>query len=91
MPETIDGTMTLEDQESAIQFKEAKGYELKSLKAAAGNPPTNEAEFKKLDDDLPDLFKLVQGAVPDDKEEVWSGTIYVEGKKQKAAGFREAE
>lgn len=92
MSETIDGNMTLADQESAVQFKDAKGYQLQSLKAVGASPPTNEAEFEQLPDgQLPDLLKLVIGSVPVGETEVWSGTIYIEGKQKKAAAYRQPE
>lgn len=92
MPETIDGSQTLTEQESAIQFKEGKGYKLKTLKAGKKKPPTNEAEFERLPiGELPDLFTLVLDSVPEGEEEVWSGKIYVEGELKEAAAYRVPE
>jgi hypothetical protein len=92
MAESIDGKGTLAEQESAIQFKEAKGYRLKSLKSGKGQPPTNTASFDRLPiGEVPDLFTLALEAVPDGEKEVWSGTIYVEGELKKAAAYRVPE
>ena len=87
--ETIDGMYDLNDTESAIQSKEAEGFEMKTLRAGAQPPPTNEADFKDLPaGELPDDFHLTLGNVPTGKEEVWSGTIYVQGKLKAAKGYR---
>jgi hypothetical protein len=92
MPETIDGSLTLAEQESAIQFKEAKGYQLKSFKAGKKQPATNEAEFVKLPiGELLDLFTLVLDLVPEGEKEVWSGNIFVEGELKTAAAYRVPE
>jgi hypothetical protein len=92
MPETIDGNNNLQKQESCIQFKEAKGYRLKSFQCAADNPPTNEAEFERLPvGELPDPFKLVLDHVPSGEIEIWNGTIYVEGHKKEVAAYRVGE
>ena len=92
MPETINGSMTLAQQESAIQFKEAKGYKLNSFKADPKNPPTNNAEFDKLPiGGLPDLFQLVLGSVPEGETQIWSGKIYVEAELKQAAAYRVPE
>jgi hypothetical protein len=91
MPETIDGNQNLRKQESSIQFKEAKGYRMKSFGCGADNPPTNEADFERLPTgQLPDLFKLVLDQVPSGETEIWNGTIYVEGSKKQAAAYRVA-
>ena len=91
MAETIDGTQSLQKQESCIQFKEAKGYRLESFKCGADNPPTNEAEFERLPiGQLPDRFKLALDQVPSGETEIWNGTIYVEGHKQEVAAYRVA-
>lgn len=92
MRETIDGDLTLAEQESCIQFKEAKGYRLRTLTAGVDDPPTNEAEFDKLPiGQLVDLIRLCVGSVPVDEEEVWNGTIYVEGEKKVVSAYRVPE
>ena len=86
MSETIDGSLTLAEQQSAIQFKEAKGYQLKTLKSGSKTPPTNEVEFDTLPiGQLPDLFTLVLDSVPDGEDKVWSGKIFIKGQIRQAA------
>ncbi len=88
MPEYLDGNTPLADQESAIQFKEAKGFELVSLKASEDQGPANEVEFKRLPiGHRPKRIKLIEGESTEEGV-VWSGEIYVEGSKQKAYAKR---
>ncbi|MEK7674967.1 MAG: hypothetical protein AAB676_03915 [Verrucomicrobiota bacterium] len=89
MSETIDGSQPLADQESAIQFKEAKGYELTALAADETDPPMNTAEFKRLPiGQLPKRIHLTQGPVPAGGKRVWSGNIYIDGNASDALAYR---
>ena len=85
--ETFDGNYTLAETESAIQEQEAAGRKLTDLKKGSASPPTNEADFKNVDD-VPDDFHLTLGKIPSGKKEAWSGSIYVEGKSKSAKGYR---
>lgn len=90
MAVTIDGSQTLADQESAIQFKEAKGYALKSLAADTANPPENDAEFDKLPiGNRPSRIHLTVGALPAGKNKTCSGNIYVEGNLADVIAYRD--
>jgi hypothetical protein len=87
--QTIDGSYSLVETESAIQEQEAAGQELTTLKAGAATPPANEADFKDLESgEMPEDFHLTQGKIPTGKKPVWSGKIYVKGKLQSATGYR---
>ncbi|MBI4326238.1 MAG: hypothetical protein HY674_13385 [Chloroflexi bacterium] len=87
--EMIDGNYSLPETESAIQAQEAAGRELTSLRAGTSAPPTNEADFKDLPaGEMPADFHLTSGVIPKGKKKVWSGSIYVKGKRQKAKGYR---
>jgi len=88
MNETIDGNQPLADQESAIQFKEAKGYELTALAADEDNPPMNVAEFKRLPGGRPKRIHLTQDPLPPGEQEVWAGRIYVEGTMSDVVAYR---
>jgi hypothetical protein len=91
MSETIDGSQTLVEQESAIQLKEARGYRLTDLHAGAADPPTNVAEFEDLPAGHPVRIHLVEGSVPSGEKEVWSGEIYINSSLKHATAYRKAE
>jgi hypothetical protein len=86
----MDGNYTLAETESAIQAKEAAGREMITLEAGDSDPPTNEADYKKLSaGKRPSPLHLTQTDIPAGKPEVWSGSIYVEGTLQEAKAYRE--
>ena len=89
MRETIDGKQTLPDQESAIQFKEALGFELTAFAADETNPPLNNTDFNRLPiGQQPKPIHLTKGPLPPGETEVWSGRIFMEGKLADARAFR---
>jgi hypothetical protein len=88
MNETIDGNQSLSEQESAIQFKEATGFELTALAADESNPPTNNASFKELPTGRPKRIHLIRGSLPEGETEVLSGNIFVDGNKTDVVAFR---
>lgn len=90
MTETIDGSQKIEDQESAIQFKEAKGYNLKSIAADKANAPMNLAEFDQLQIGVrPKRIHLTLPPMPTGKTPVCTGNIYVESKPADVVAYRD--
>jgi hypothetical protein len=90
MTDTLDGSTTLADQESAIQFREAKGYRLKTLASDSENPPSNNATFDQLPiGERPNRLHLTVDALPSGKTSVWDGKIYVEGVLTDAKAYRD--
>ena len=90
MTETIDGSQTLAEQESAIQFKEAKGYALTALAADKDNPPLNNADFDQLPiGTRPKRIHLTGGSLPAGKTQVCVGNIYVERNLADVIAYRD--
>lgn len=89
MTETIDGSQTLADQQSAIQFNEAKGYALTALAADKDNPPINNADFDELPiGNHPKRIHLTDRPLPTGKTQVCAGNIYVNGDLADVIAYR---
>lgn len=74
---SLDGNMLLADQESAIRFVEAKGFEMLNIKKSIDGSITNIVMFRKLPIGMvltKICFSLTAGHLPD-----WRGDIYVDG------------
>ncbi len=87
-----DGSQTLSDQESALQFKERAGNELTALEKDDKNRPMNLATFKRLPPgSRPKPLHLVLAADPQPPMTVLvlSCNIFVEGDAQDVNAYRE--
>jgi len=89
MTETLDGSQSLADQESAIQFKEAKGYSLTALAGDESNPPMNNADFDRLDTGRPKRIHVTSPPLPQGKTQVCTGKIYVAGTLTDVIAYRD--
>jgi hypothetical protein len=85
--ETVDGALSLDDQQSALRFKEAQRFELIAYSANSTKPPQNVAELKDLPlgTPAPSPLTLRLGPLPEGQAVFWNGTIY-----ERDAGPKEA-
>jgi hypothetical protein len=91
MTKSTDGSKSLADQESAIGFQEAKGYEMTDLKPDTGSPPWNIATFNQLPaGEVPDDLHLAEDGTPTPGgvNVFWKGSMYIAGAVKPAFAYR---
>jgi len=87
---SLDGTDSLADQESAIQFKEAQGYQLTTMYVSPDGPRTNVVECDELPPGQhPKRIHFTAGPLPAGKVQVWAGKIYVSSALNDVIAFRD--